>query len=77
MKRKKLLSLDKLSYPSIHDYTAQKGDHGRRHPSCKWQKINAPVEDTTRPRSREMPAVRLTGYLVGREGLEEVHPGHS
>ena len=35
------------------------------------------VEDTTRPRSREMPAVRFTGYLVGREGLDEVHPGHS
>lgn len=39
--------------------------------------MNANVEDTTRPRSREMPAVGVPGYLVGREELEGVHPGHS
>lgn len=38
--------------------------------------MNANSEDRTLPRSREMPAVRFPGYLVGREDLEEIHLGH-
>ena len=35
------------------------------------------MEDTAHPRSREMPAVRVPGHLVGREEPGEIHPGHS